>query len=77
MKLLAVLLSLAFAASGAGPEFTFTPETDKLQVWGPDWGRPYRHHFDERLPAVFERTLEIDDLDLGSGKLEWIFRTSS
>ncbi len=32
-----------------------------------------RHYFDEFLPAVFDRGLLIDEMDLAGGELEWIF----
>ncbi len=32
-----------------------------------------RHYFDEFLPAVFDRCLLLDEMDLAGGELEWIF----
>jgi hypothetical protein len=32
-----------------------------------------RKYFDEELPALFERTLELDDFKGDASKLEWIF----
>lgn len=41
----------------------------KFKIWGGGVGA--RHYFDELLPALFERTLEIETV--GDGALEWIF----
>lgn len=40
-------------------------------VWGR--GRDVRHFFPEFLPALFERILVLDTLDVRDGRLEWIF----
>ena len=44
----------------------------KVQIWarGQEFPRTY---FAEFLPGLFERTLVLDEVDLGNGRLEWIF----
>jgi O-glycosyl hydrolase len=44
---------------------------EPLDVWGGDPRRPV--YFDELLPALFERTIAFDELDLRNGELRWIF----
>ena len=44
---------------------------EPLTVWGADMRRP--SYFREWLPALFERTLVMDELDLNGGQLSWIF----
>lgn len=53
-------VAVPFQLEQAGP---------KIKIWG--GGAGARHYFDELLPALFERTLEIETAD--DGGLEWIF----
>ncbi len=55
-----------------GESFDLASDREKVHIWGR--GRePARVYFDEFLPALFERTLILDNLDLEGGALEWIF----
>ncbi|MBN1421858.1 MAG: hypothetical protein JXP34_23995 [Planctomycetes bacterium] len=51
---------------------TFALGTGEVRVWGRGREAP-RAYFDEFLPALFERTLAFEDLDLAGGAIEWIF----
>lgn len=42
-----------------------------FEAWGK--GRDYRVFFSEFLPALCERTLELDKCSFQAGKLQWIF----
>jgi len=42
-------------------------------VWGGFEGGPLRTYPDDLLPAVFERTLTLEKLDLAGGRIEWVF----
>jgi O-glycosyl hydrolase len=60
-------------ATAPAERFRFDASPAKLQDG--HWrvaGLP-RRYFDEFLPAIFERTLVIDQLELKQGRLEWIF----
>jgi len=56
-------------------ESTFELGMDKghLRTWGHRRGAYYREFFVEFLPAIFERTLALDQLDLKDGRVEWLF----
>jgi hypothetical protein len=43
----------------------------QFRAWGR--GRDYRIFFSEFLPALFERTVALDECSLEGGRLEWIF----
>ena len=68
-----VLFLLVFlAASAAAQSFEFDAATARVPVWGRGLELS-RFYFDEWLPALFERKVEIDRADLQGGALEWIF----
>ena len=60
--------------SGAveGQSFGLNAAAPKVQIWGRRAESP-RAFFDEFLPALFERTLVLEGVDLGDGALEWVF----
>jgi hypothetical protein len=61
-------------ANPSSPQFRFAAalvRSPQLESWCVP-GLP-RRYFDEVLPALFERTLVIERLEAGSGRLEWIF----
>jgi len=60
------------AQSGSSESFVLDPEKNTMLIWGRGRGRP-THYFQEFLPGLFERTLELDQLDLDEGTLEWVF----
>lgn len=65
---------LAAQAPQGAEQFAFQASPDRIQ--GPGWrvaGLP-RKYFSETLPALFERTLRVENLAPGSGgSLQWIF----
>jgi O-glycosyl hydrolase len=53
--------------------FEFNPSSRLESNWG-DRGRQLRRvFFEEWLPAIFERTLAIEEFEVKDGALEWIF----
>ena len=65
-------LLLLAAAQAAMEPFRFDASSGTVAIWGRGTELP-RRYFDERLPAVFERTLVLREFDAGDGALEWIF----
>ena len=53
--------------------FELGKEEGYLKTWGHRRGAYFREFFDEFLPALFERTLALDQLELKDGRLEWLF----
>lgn len=53
-------------------EFDLSGSGEQVQVWGRGVETP-RVYPDEWLPALFERTLTFDAIELAGGRLEWIF----
>jgi O-glycosyl hydrolase len=61
-------------ATAPTQRFRFTVSRDKPQrksMWRP--AGPPRRYFGERLPATFERTLVVEELQSQQGGLEWVF----
>jgi len=52
--------------------FAVPPNGEKIKVWGRG-NEPARFYAGELLPAVFERTLELETFAPGKGRLEWLF----
>ena len=52
--------------------FFLEPGGSLVRVWGRGQELP-RVYFDELLPALFDRTLAVDKMSPGDGRLEWIF----
>ncbi len=52
--------------------FSLGAEAENILVWGRGT-EPVRGYFDEFLPALFERTLVFETLNLPGESLEWIF----
>ncbi|MBN2130334.1 MAG: hypothetical protein JW741_12600 [Sedimentisphaerales bacterium] len=74
----AILVFLALASVAPGQvesaratRFRLGSGTGRFHAWGR--GEDTRFFFSGFLPALFERTLVLDDLKLGGGRLEWIF----
>lgn len=59
-------------AKGNRQPFRIGVDARQVNIWGRG-AKPERVYFDEFLPALFERTLLLDTLDLQGGALEWIF----
>ena len=55
----------------AGISFEFGAGKGEFRAWGR--GRDYRVFFPGFLPALFERTVALDECKLEGGRLEWIF----
>ena len=55
-----------------GQPFDLDAGAPKVQIWGRR-AEPPRAFFDEFLPALFDRTLVLQEVDLGDGALEWVF----
>lgn len=51
--------------------FRLGARTGQFQVWGR--GADTRFYFSKWLPALFERTLVVDEMNAAGGRLEWIF----
>ncbi|MCP5114574.1 MAG: hypothetical protein GY953_27415 [bacterium] len=73
MQAIRISLLLLLATGAYAEQFEFSPASVRARVWGGDWGRPVRQHFQEVLPAIAERTLVLDRFETGGDALEWIF----
>ncbi|MCX5684469.1 MAG: hypothetical protein NT049_12390 [Planctomycetota bacterium] len=56
--------AIPFQLGGGAPAYA---------VWGGVEGGALRTYPDDLLPAVFERTLAVEKLDLAGGRIEWVF----
>jgi len=55
-----------------GKPFHLASDGGNVHIWGRGT-EPERVYFDEFLPALFERTLLLDNVTFGGGAFEWIF----
>jgi O-glycosyl hydrolase len=55
-----------------GEAFFLDPRQATQMIWGRGRAQATRY-FEEFLPGLFERTLALEEMNLGGGKLEWVF----
>jgi O-glycosyl hydrolase len=68
----ALISAATLAANESGEPFHISTSQRQVHVWGRGAEAP-RAYFDEFLPALFERTLAFETVELAGGALEWIF----